>query len=48
MAIGAAISAPVNLNAPIGILAQKIANDVTQAGEALAEASAINNNVDQA
>ena len=47
VAIGAAISAPVNLNAPIGILAQKIANDVTQAGEALAEASAINNNVDQ-
>jgi hypothetical protein len=47
VAIGAAISAPVNLNAPIGILAKKIANDVTQAGEALAEASAINNNVDQ-
>jgi hypothetical protein len=47
VAIGAAISAPVNLNAPIGILAAKIAGDVSQAGEALAEAAAINNNVDQ-
>jgi hypothetical protein len=47
VAIGAAISAPVNLNLPIGVLASRIAGDVTQTGEALATASAFNNRLNQ-
>ncbi len=47
VAIGAAISAPVNLNAPIGVLAARIAGDVTQVGDALADAAAVDNSIGQ-
>lgn len=48
VAVGAAVSAPVNLNVPVGVLSIRPTGDVTQTGESSADALALNNRARQA